>query len=128
MTNWPEGFPNQCPPEDAVLSHDVFFRLIDADPVVESDFWSHKLRLDEGLDRPRRNDPDPCLSVGVSVFDTADGANRARGAFGALRTKKVAAGSLAGSGVVKKTTRTEGHHTWWRPTGDVAWSNFAVTA
>lgn len=109
-------------------SSDVFFRLVDADPVVESDFWSLKRMIEEGRTRPRSNDPDPCLAVGVSVFDSAEGASRIRSSFGAMRAKKVAAGSLSGSGVVKRTTLTEGHHTWWRPTSDVAWADFAVMA
>ncbi len=125
MSDWPTNFPTQCPPEDAVESSEVFYRLVDSDPVSEQDFWSYRQLLDAGLERPRRSDPDPCLAVGVSIFDSPENAARVRGAFGALRSKRIAAGDLDGSGVVKQTGR-RGHHTWWRPADDTAWQGFAV--
>lgn len=125
MSDWPTDFPNQCPPEDAVASHDTFYRLVDSDQVSEQDFWSYRQLLDAGVERPRKTHPDPCMAVGVSVFDTPENANRVRGAFGALRSKRVAAGGLGGSGVVKQTGR-KGHHTWWRRVDDTAWQGFAV--
>lgn len=126
MFDWPEEFPASCPPEDAVLSDGVFYRLVDADPVTAQDFYSHKQRVDVGLDRPQRTPPDPCLAVGVSVFDGFETANSTRQAFGALRKKQLAAGSLASSGVVKRTGERAGHHTWWRPADDTAWQSFVV--
>lgn len=126
MSDWPEDFPNQCPPEDAVPSSDTFYRLVDSDPVSEQDFYSHKQRLELGLDRPMRTPPDACLAVGVSLFDGVESATATQRAFGALRRKHLATGSLAGSGVVKRTGNREGHHTWWRPASDVAWQDFAV--
>lgn len=108
-----------------MVSHDMFYRLVDSDPVREQDFWSYKQLLDAGIERPRSTEPDSCMAVGVSVFDTRENADRVRGAFGALRRKHVASGSLDGSGVVKQTGR-QGHHTWWRPVDDSVWRDFVV--
>ena len=109
-----------------MVSHETFYRLVDTDPVTEQDFFSHKQRVEAGLQRPLRTPPDPCLAVGVSVFDAPERASQTQRAFGALRKKKLAAGSLAGSGVVKRTGDRPGHHTWWRPADDASWQNFVV--
>lgn len=126
MAEWPSDFPLQCPPEDAVDSNATFFRLVSASPPNESDFWSHKARVDAGLDRPRTGRVDECLAVGVSVFDEAESALTMKAAVPALRDRHIAAGSMDGSGVVKRTGKTDGHHTWWRPSGDLAWQGFEV--
>lgn len=126
MTDWPGSFPAQCPPGDAVPSSDTFYRLVDDEPpVTEQDFWSYQQLVEAGLQRPHRSPPDACMAVGVSVFDTEESAARTRRAFGALRKKALAAGSLSDSGVVKQTGKP-GHHTWWRPVGDGAWQGFVM--
>lgn len=126
MSEWPTWFPAGCPPEDTAPSDAQFFRLVDSSEITEQDFWSHAERLEAGLDKPRRRPPDPCMAAGVSVHDSQAAADKNRSAFGALRTKKIAAGDLQNSGAVKRTTNSPGHHTWWRPSGDAAWSNFMV--
>lgn len=125
MTQWPDGFPAQCPPEDAMASTETFYRLVRSDPALEQDFWSYQQLLAAGLERPRLRTPDPCIAAGVSVFATVEGVSNVRKAFGALRSMRVASGSLSGSGVVKETGR-DGHHTWWRPVADEAWQGFVV--
>lgn len=110
-----------------MASDDTFYRLVSNDPVTEQDFWSYHQLLAAGKTQQRRRLPDPCLAVGVSVFDTAENVGKTRRAFGALRKKRVASGSLSGSGVVKETAK-DGHHTWWRPVGDEAWQGFVVTS
>lgn len=127
MTMWPDEYPAQCPPADAEPSNDTFFRLVDNEQVLEQDFWSHKQRVAAGLERPRNN-TDPCLAVGVSLFDSETGAANVRDAFGALRRKKIASGSPSSSGVVRQTGKDASHHTWWRPSGDCAWQGFVVTS
>lgn len=122
---WPDSFPDQCPPADATASSDTFFRIV-ADPISEQDFWGHRALIEAQLIPELRHAEDPCELEGVSVFDTAENAERIRKSNGRLRKLRVAAGSLSDSGVVKRTRTSAGHHTWWRPSEDVAWKNFEV--
>lgn len=110
-----------------MASHETFFRLVDGSPVKEQDFWSLKQRVDAGLQRmpPQAMEEEECVLVGTSIFDDAEAVQNLRKAVGPLKRKRVAAGSLGGSGVVKKT-RGPNHHTWWRPDGDEAWRDFVV--
>ncbi len=108
-------------------SAEMFYRLVDSDPVTEQDFWSLKARVEAGLQRmpPAAATEDECVIVGTSVYASAEEINALRNSVGPLRTKQVAVGSLSNSGVVKKT-RGPGHHTWWRPSADSAWQDFVV--
>lgn len=94
--------------------------------MTEQDFLSHTERVALGLARLRRNASySACELAGTSVFEQYDQANRMRELFGPMRNKQIAAGSLASSGVVKRTNpSSDGHHTWWRPEEDNAWSSF----
>lgn len=125
LTDWPPHYPSACPPEDAEATDSEFFRLVDSDPVEETDFVSLTELVLAGV-RKRRRGWDTCMAAGVSVFDSEETARRTQGAFGALKAKRLASGALKSSGVVKRTGTSEGHHTWWRPNGDVVWRDFEV--
>jgi hypothetical protein len=124
---WPNSYPPACPPGDAVDAEGEFFRIVDAEPPVESDFWNHHERAAEGM-ITRRTWSDGCEAAGLSVLQDLEEAKNLREAVGPMRSKKIAHGSLSGSGVMKASPRSksQSHHTWWRPVGDQAWISFTV--
>jgi hypothetical protein len=126
LNDWPDELPASCPPEDAAPSHDKVFRLVSTDDPTPDDFVS-AYRL-----RPGRfvsvSDEQLCQSMGLSVFGSPDDADKTRRAIGPLRSKKIAGGSLAGSGLALDTPsmKSPTHKTWWRPESDEQWQNFSV--
>lgn len=125
---WPESFPASCPPGEATIAEGDFYRIVDEDPVSDSDFHNHHERAAAGI--IRRNWKDDCEAAGLSVIQSIDEANALRDSVGPMRSKKIAHGSLGGSGVMNATpsARCPTHHTWWRPLGDQAWLTFSVVA
>ncbi|QEO15620.1 hypothetical protein FLP10_15170 [Agromyces intestinalis] len=123
---WPDWFPPGCPPPAAVPAVGEFFRLVEGDDVVEEDFISH---YERSLSGGRRFWKDDVQASSCSLFQDRVDADETRRAIGSLRDKRVARGSISGSGQMQHTpsSRAQSHHSWWRPTGDHAWESFSVT-
>jgi hypothetical protein len=127
QADWPQGYPEQCPPSDATVSDVVVYRIVDTEPPTERDFLSHPALVALG-ERAPRNYPDECMAAGLSVFDSHGAAERTRQSVGPMRNKFIAAGSINNSGRIMQTTTKSEHHTWWRPASDAQWTNFQVVS
>lgn len=125
---WPASYPDRCPPPGATKSESTFYRLLFGSAVAEDDFLSTRIAIERGLKPPLRGKADPCLIEGVSLFDSLENLGQVIPASGSTRSRAIARGSLSSSGVVLRTGRNEGHHTWWRPEGETAWLGFEVDA
>jgi hypothetical protein len=127
LDEWPESFPSGCPPEDAVAAVGQFYRLVAGDVSTPDDFSNHFQLLAAGQVRVRfwKAEKDR-EAVGLSISEDLDDIKKLRQSTGALRRKKIARGSIDGSGAVKPTpTRVAGsHHTWWRYKADDSWQRF----
>lgn len=109
---YPEGWPNNCPPSDAVDANGDYFRLVFSDPPSKRDFQSY---AELGL----RHHEDECLRCGLSVFRAASDAARLYRYMRKRHPKGVNLGHLVArlelSSVDGKTgqTRRQAHFTWW---------------
>ena len=122
---WPEDFPDQCPPAEAVIARGEVYRLIDGDAPTLDDFASAYTL------KPARFHGEEegvlCMSMGLSVCGTLDDIRRTK-TIGPLRKKHIALGSIDGSGVQLDTPARDKptHQTWWRPATDTCWTGFKV--
>lgn len=112
---WPEHYPESCPPQDASPVNCTVFRLV-SDPVDVIDCLSH-FELDIEVSEDRR-----CQSCGLSIYLTLEDAltARKRTRSSALKCKAIASTALTPSqGVYLRTPPDgkKGHHTWWVPSG-----------
>ena len=121
---WPDYFPNDCPPEDAQAATGDVYRLVKQNPPEARDFIP--LREKTGKDFGEQE----CQACGLSVFRSFDDAvgvkNRGRG----MGNRLIAKGSLSRHlGKVKQTPSRafgQSHNTWWVPTEVEPWSVFHV--
>lgn len=112
---WPNHYPESCPPEEASPVNCTVFRLV-SDPVDESDCLSH-FALNIGVSEDLQ-----CQSRGLSIYLTLEDAlnARTRTRSAALKYKAIASTALTPSqGVYLRTppNSKKGHHTWWFPSG-----------
>ncbi len=121
---WPNHFPEGCPPDDADDAHGMVFRLVDGDDPTLDDFQSWYER------NPRRSWGDAlCRACGLSVLRDLDDAKALRRRIPSLKTKRIAAADLQPTmGKVQQTSSKHAstHHTWWPPTTIEPPSLFAV--
>ncbi|QLH67075.1 hypothetical protein HXV88_11735 [Aeromonas veronii] len=111
--NWPSDFPENCPPEEATVSGDVFYRLVDCIPPTKDDFL-------RSCDEPRNKGRDiksasDVINVhGLSIFRDERDAWKTKDKYKRpMRNKKLVSGALnADLGVVAQTY-TPSHHTLW---------------
>lgn len=132
VDEWPDYFPESCPPNDASPAKGSFYRIVDEDPPDGEDFLGN-LRLQQlGLRFKNRKKrwSDECLAVGVSILADRDEALRLRESVGPMRDKAIAYGDITGDGLLKHTPNDPdqlSHHTWWIPISVEAHEYFRVT-
>lgn len=116
---WPDFFPEGCPPDNARPANGDVFRLISAARPKEKDFKSY-WELGRATDS--------CVSCGLSVYTDSSDILRLFNRIPGLRKKKVIIGTLKPEmGQIKKTANYErSHHTWWLPEGIQPWFSFQV--
>jgi hypothetical protein len=111
MSEWPNYYPQGCPPGDAPLAQGKVYRFVSATPSI-SDFDPHYLR------RPDKAwDGVLCQACGLSVNVTFEHARSKRALLAPLRKKKIAVAELtAKDGRLAPTPALSDHHhhTWWR--------------
>jgi len=121
---WPDFYPDNCPPEDAYPSSDKVYRLVKGNPPGPESFMSY-----------REQQPDQhfgqaeCKACGLSVLKDLADVSRLQKRVPELATRLVAQGSLNPSlGMMKHTPSLErrSHHTWWVPSGAQPWKLFQV--
>ena len=119
--NWPNYYPDRCPPSDAPNADGVVFRLVANVPPKASDFEPIV------VEQPHRDYSNcPCQACGVSVHRQREDSDALLQSLGrrvaAFRGKRVATGTLNPEvGLLKATPSAKkigkSHHTWWIPRG-----------
>ncbi|AOZ93623.1 hypothetical protein [Paenibacillus crassostreae] len=108
---YPDYFPANCPPNDALEEEIIVYRLCESNPVSENDFLSHFIL------NPNRNYNGKLQAFGLSVISDIEEIEKMRNISPIMRKKKyVATGMTMGSsGVIKKTpsNNCNSHITWW---------------
>jgi hypothetical protein len=108
-SSFPEGWPANCPPQDAVDANITVYRTVKTTPPTEVDFLSyHELgkKVPEGK---------KCQACGISVWPTKEAAAHQRQVF-EWQNPHIAEAKLAPEhGKVKDTPsrRFPEHVTWW---------------
>lgn len=127
MAEWPDHFPEACPPEAAADATGSFYRLVEADPPAASDFMSHIELQKAGILSAKRNFADDCRAAGLSIFAEQQDAENVRESVGPLRSRLIAHGDTTGQGVMQHTpSNQKSHHTWWLPVGAEPHPRFSV--
>lgn len=67
MRQFPEHYPEGCPPANAIATNGNVYRLTHNNPARESDFLTY-------VTTGQRTSGDRCLRCGLSVFETQRGA------------------------------------------------------
>ncbi|GEN12644.1 hypothetical protein MFU01_76810 [Myxococcus fulvus] len=106
VPKFPDTWPKECPPDDAVDAHGVVYRIISGEAATPEDFKSYE---ELGL---APNAP-ACSRRSVSVFNSRQGACH-RLKLSPRLGKGVAEGSIdATCGKMKLTSTKSGHIDWW---------------
>lgn len=111
--DWPEDYPDHCPPEDVSVSNgDLFYRLtINATKITDYDWKSyHELYPNKHFTGEKL-----VMSFGLSLLDNIDIARSKL--LPVIRNKYHGVAEISldpTDGVIKKTGRFENHYTWWK--------------
>ena len=118
--NFPDTWPNDCPPQDAVDAEGDVFRIVNNDPPTAEDLASH-------LETGRLPKAPPCLRCGLSVFREVRDAVHQKMLIPKLG-RWIAKGTLnTEHGKTKLTTgKQPTHTTWWAYDGVNRVELFAV--
>lgn len=108
--NWPEHFPDNCPPSDSQPANDIVYRCTwNAQPEAK-DFLSF---VEEG--RPIPPGADDCEACGLSVFKDIDDILQMWKTIKMFPRKNIVKGELKPEhGNLKNTGNLPSHHTWWK--------------
>jgi len=111
--DWPEHFPEYCPPEDADDTDHTVYRFVNSNPPREDDLKSHRERF-EAYDFGDKE----CLACGLSVYTEVNDIINAQKRVPGMAKKLIAKFELQnGDGKIKHTSTNfrDSHHTWWVP-------------
>lgn len=112
MYLWPQHYPQQCPPQQAIPASGKIYRFINGKSPLAKDFQSHYEREPSKIWEPKE-----CQARGLSVLRTLDDCAAMREAVPALRKKRITEGVLTQSDGVTLITPShscKAHTTWWR--------------
>lgn len=106
---WPDHFPENCPPEEAIPASGLVYRLLKDDHIQPWDFLSHRERF------PNKNFFLPeCQVCGLSVYLDIEGVRKMQRRVSSMRGKKLCYGTLTPEmGAMKPTGHEISHRTWW---------------
>lgn len=108
---WPQFFPECCPPDDAELTSNAVYRLVRHIPPMRDDFqpWC--------IENGKVDKSKPCMSCAISVFDDLEDIRKMQRRVPSQRAKAVAKGTLRPELGVSKSTGKRTHRSWWTPEG-----------
>ncbi len=112
MTDWPEHFPEKCPPIEAKSPSGCLYRFTNRRTPRLRDFKSLYELRDEDWDWGE----EACKARGLSVFLTLADCTKMRAAVPAMKKKHIASASLSpDAGLVAHTpsNNSDAHHTFW---------------
>ena len=110
---WPDYYPENCPPKEAEPASGTVYRLVRHNPPQAKDF------LSTWEEFPGRF-PEPTIkNSGVSVYTDPQDIERLKKRIRQLKDRKTAEGELNPTlGLIQRTAGKEkSHHTWWIPIG-----------
>ncbi len=119
---WPDYYPENCPPGDAEPASGTVYRLVRHNPPQAEDF------LSTWEEFPGRF-PEPNIRIcGTSVYTDPQDIERLKKRVRHLRDRKTAKGEISRQhGMILKTKAVEKTHTtWWIPIGTKPWLVFEV--
>ena len=102
---FPNNWPENCPPADAVIAEGEVYRIVCNAPPNNSDFQTH-------FETGKMPKGDLCLRCGLSVFRIAIDAVHMRNKYPKLGNQ-IAKGTLQKNHGKTKQTGTSSHTTWW---------------
>lgn len=109
LIKWPDYFPIQCPPNNAVATEKTVFRLVLNEPPSDSDFLSYKEEDKDGM-WPGKE----CEACGVSVYNSYKRADETKRKYKSkFKLHNIAKGTIKPEAGVVKRTGGGGHFTWW---------------
>ena len=117
--NWPEDFPEDCPPEHAPPADGAYYRIVGNDPPAPSDFVSmyhlNRNRAEREISRGRRTQ---CETMGLSVHAERMHAIECAQQYPKLGGKIARLFLTPASGKAIQTGGGLGsHNTWWKARG-----------
>jgi hypothetical protein len=119
---FPNFFPPNCPPPEAVPTAQSVFRLVKTNPPHDEDFRPN------AVTQTTRTFRDRCKACGLSVFTTLEDILTLRKQIGAFKKWQVAKGDADREDGVALHTPTSGnsHHSSWLYEGVYVAKKFAV--
>ncbi|MDD5214773.1 MAG: hypothetical protein PHQ03_04425 [Methylococcales bacterium] len=106
MSDFPEYYPEKCPPSQAKDVEGEIFRFTTRNTPHHRDFLSHyELGIGEG-----------CQAMGLSVFLSIEACEEMKDKVPAMRKKKIASADLNskhGRFAHTPSTNSKRHMTWW---------------
>lgn len=124
---WPDFYPENCPPTEAEPASGTVYRLVRRDPAQPKDFTALF------IERPGlfQNKPTAvvCQSCGVSVCKDRQDIVKLQRSSAKMRKRQIAKGELNPTlGVIQHTPSRQykSHHTWWILVGTEPWLIFNV--
>lgn len=124
IKQWPEYYPDDCPPHNAFNPDGIYFRLINRNNPNKRDFNSYY------LNKPNEDwGTKKCQAMGISIFSQIESCEAMQKIIPALRKKKIVQGRLSPAhGLIAMTpsSQNQDHTTWWIPnTLDEPWTLFS---
>ena len=123
---WPDYFPDDCPPQDAQPATGEVYRLVKKNLPESKDFIPlREKKTSEDFDERE------CQVCGLSVFRSFEDAVKMKNRERGMKNRLIAKGTLSPHlGKIKRTPSSkpygQSHHTWWVPTEVEPWSVFHV--
>ena len=122
---WPDYFPDGCPPQDAQPATGEVYRLVKKNPPESKDFIPTRKK------QPSKDFGEKeCEACGLSVLRNVEDAVRVKSRAPGMKKRLVAKGTLNPHlGRIKRTPSKkfgQVHHTWWAPTDIQPWSVFRI--
>jgi hypothetical protein len=125
---WPEYFPENCPPLTASNPSGKFYRFVkkDHESPQSQDFLSWR---ENNQGKPCPENITECQACGLSVYASLEEISRMAKVIPRLRKMKIAEGNLdENSGKIQNTPSRNSryHYTWWVPDGGTPWKIFVI--
>ena len=124
---WPDFYPENCPPAEAEPASGIVYRLVIHDPAQEGDF---KTPFEENPER-FNNKPDikNCgLSIQTDIRDSEQ-LQKMMKMVPRFKNSQIAEGELNPTlGLIQHTpsSKYKSHHSWWVPIGAKPWVVFKI--
>ncbi|MFB9154456.1 hypothetical protein ACFFUS_14085 [Vibrio gallaecicus] len=110
MCDYPDFYPEDMPPENAIDANGEAYRLVDNNPPQKVDFRS---TIEENPKRAAKKPSDREMLYGASLFTRQEEALKKKKLFKPLRNKTLSAGHLSSDDGMMKKTGGPCHITVW---------------